>query len=191
MKLSWMSLTCARPYFLRVLPVAIVLVCIASYVQLTAEEVVVEEEESETVEQPSEEGDSEAETPIEELSAIELILMRDPTDEDYEATVKCVNKRRIRNVEVLSDRFVLLEMQTKDKYLIQLKRRCNSIKRGEFIRIDSRTGRFCRGDSVRGTLAEFPGVTDWGAPCRVPGFEPINDVQLEQLKLGLASKTVE
>lgn len=126
-----------------------------------------------------------------ELTPIEKILLRDPTAEDYEATVKCVNRRQIRNVEVLSDRFILLDMQSKEKYLIQLKRRCMSIKKGEFIRIDSRTGRFCKGDSVRGVVGAVPGMTNYGPPCRVPGFEPINDVQLEQLKLGLASKTVE
>ena len=165
---------------------ASVFACVLTLPVFCAEESVeAENEDGETVEHV----DSEEQP--DELSPIEKLLLREPTDEDYEATVKCVNRRQIRDVDVLSDRFILIEMQSKEKYLIQLKRRCMSIKRGELIRIDTRTGRFCKGDTVRGMVGNVPGMPNYGTPCRVPGFEPINDVQLEQLKLGLASKTVE
>lgn len=124
------------------------------------------------------------------FASLEEILSYEATEFDYKTTVNCLESRRIRNYDVLSARFILVQMRDKDtKYLIQLANKCPAMTQGATLRFDSRRGssaRVCANDSVRATMA-----TDWGPPCRLPGFEPVNDVQLEQLTRGIVTDRVE
>lgn len=124
------------------------------------------------------------------FATLDEILAYEANEYDYKTTKQCVESRRVRDYDVLSDRFILVQMRDVDtKYLIQLDRKCVGMTRGATLRFDSRRGsslRVCTNDSVRANMA-----TDWGPPCRLPGFEPINDVQLEQLQRGLVSERVE
>lgn len=124
------------------------------------------------------------------FDTLEEILAYEASEIDYRTTRRCLESRRIRDYDVLSDRFILVQMRDiKTKYLIQLDRKCAGMTKGATLRFDSRRGsslRVCTNDSVRANMA-----TDWGPPCRLPGFEPVNDVQLEQLKRGLVSERVE
>ena len=124
------------------------------------------------------------------FSTLEDILAYEASEYDYKTTRRCVESRRVRDYDVLSDRFILVQMRDLDtKYLIQLDRKCAGMTKGATLRFDSRRGsslRVCTNDSVRANMA-----TDWGPPCRLPGFEPINEVQLEQLTRGLVSERVE
>lgn len=124
------------------------------------------------------------------LATLEEILEHEASAHDYEMTLNCLSSRRIRDYDVLSERFILVQMRDKEtKYLIQLDRKCVGLTKGATLRFDSRRGstlRVCTNDTVRATMA-----TDWGPPCRLPGFEPVNEVQLEQLTRGLVSHRVE
>lgn len=124
------------------------------------------------------------------FTTLEDILAYEASEIDYRTTRRCLESRRIRDYDVLSDRFILVQMRDiETKYLIQLDRKCAGMTKGVTLRFDSRRGsslRVCTNDSVRANMA-----TDWGPPCRLPGFEPVNDVQLEQLKRGLVSERVE
>lgn len=124
------------------------------------------------------------------FTTLEEILAYEASERDYQTTRRCLESRRIRDYDVLSDRFILVQMRDiKTKYLIQLDRKCAGMTKGATLRFDSRRGsslRVCTNDSVRANMA-----TDWGPPCRLPGFEPVNEVQLEQLKRGLVSERVE
>lgn len=124
------------------------------------------------------------------FATLDEILAYEANEYDYKTTKQCVESRRVRDYDVLSDRFILVQMRDVDtKYLIQLDRKCVGMTRGATLRFDSRRGsslRVCTNDSVRANMA-----TDWGPSCRLPGFEPINDVQLEQLQRGLVSERVE
>lgn len=124
------------------------------------------------------------------FTTLEEILDYKASEIDYQTTRRCLESRRIRQYDVLSDRFILVQMRDiKTQYLIQLDRKCVGMTKGVTLRFDSRRGsslRVCTNDSVRANMA-----TDWGPPCRLPGFEPVNEVQLEQLKRGLVSERVE
>ena len=124
------------------------------------------------------------------LTTLEAILAYEANDFDYKTTRRCLESRRVRDYDVLSDRFILVQMRDLDtKYLIQFNRKCVGMTKGATLRFDSRRSsstRVCTNDSVRANMA-----TGWGPSCRLPGFEPVNEVQLEQLKRGLVSDRVE
>lgn len=124
------------------------------------------------------------------FATLEEILSYEATEFDYKTTVNCLESRRIRNYDVLSDRFIVVQMRDKDtKYLIQLNNKCPAMTQGATLRFESRrssSARVCAHDTVRANMA-----TDWGPPCRLPGFEPVNDVQLEQLTRGIVTDRVE
>ena len=126
----------------------------------------------------------------EDFSSLEDILNYEATDADYQSTENCLEKREIRDYDIISQRFIVVRMRDEnEKYLIQLTRRCVGVTKGTTLRFDSRrsgTLRMCANDSIRGSMGN-----QWGPPCRIPGFEPVNAVQLEQLTRGLFSGRVE
>ena len=151
-----------------------------------------EDTDSDGMEEPS--NDSKTETDEDDadetFSSLQEILDYEATQDDYSRTERCIDSRRIREYDVLSQRFILIQMRDKsEKYLVQLKRKCVGLAQGVTLRFDTRRGnlgQMCINDYVRADMS-----AEWGPPCRLPGFEPVNDVQLEQLIRGLKTQRVE
>lgn len=124
------------------------------------------------------------------LESLQDILDYESTDADYKLTNRCIDRRDVEDYDILSQRFVVVQMRNdKEKYLIQLSRKCIGLTKGALLSFDTRrsgTLRMCANDTIRASMG-----TEWGPPCRIPGFEPVNDVQLEQLTRGIYSGRVE
>ena len=114
------------------------------------------------------------------LSAEEL-LKRNPEQDDYVDTVRCVDSRRVRDTEVLDERHVALRMRRDEYYLIQFERRCPGLRRGKPVMMEPRASRLCVHDSIRG-LYEFGSSMSPGARCSIPGFQLVTKEQLSALK---------
>ncbi|MCY4143626.1 MAG: hypothetical protein OXG08_08080 [Gammaproteobacteria bacterium] len=118
------------------------------------------------------------------------ILAYESSDDDYKLTKRCIDRREVEDYDILNQRFIVVQMRKdEEKYLIQLPRKCVGLTKGALLSFDVRrsgTLRMCANDSIRASIG-----TEWGPPCRIPGFEPVNDVQLEQLTRGLYSGRVE
>ncbi len=158
----------------------------------TTIELASENTDSDGMEEPSNDSETESdeEDSDETFSSLQEILDYEATQDDYSRTERCIDSRRIREYDVLSQRFILIQMRDKsEKYLVQLKRKCVGLAQGVTLRFDTRRGnlgQMCINDYVRADMS-----AEWGPPCRLPGFEPVNDVQLEQLIRGLKTQRVE
>ena len=153
-----------------------------------------------SAEEPVAESETEDEQPLDEsvskrqkdyiFNSLEDILAYESSDDDYKLTKRCIDRREVDDYDILSQRFIVVQMRRdEEKFLIQLPRKCVGMTKGALLSFDVRrsgTLRMCANDSIRASIG-----TEWGPPCRIPGFEPVNDVQLEQLTRGLYSGRVE
>ena len=157
----------------------------------------VEDSDKPNTTQDSSESEDEFGTLFEDVDAYKTkftslaeILSHEATETDYPTTRNCLDSRRIREYEILSERFVVVYMSNKqDKYVIQFDRKCGGMTTNSTLRFDTRRGstmRICANDTIRPTIAN-----EWGHGCRIPGFEPVNDVQLEQLTRGVQMNLVD
>ena len=163
--------------------------------QSSSEEKTEEQQAEPTESEEAEEGTEEVPLVAEEgeITSLEQILASEISDREYEHTVRCIDNRKVKDYDVLNNRFVIAVMKNQDKYLIQLKRKCAGLRVGALLRFDSHRGntaRICANDYIRSSILEAPGRIEWGPPCRIPGFEPIEDAQIEQLRRGLQSQRV-
>ncbi|MCE2437419.1 MAG: hypothetical protein J4F97_05345, partial [Pseudomonadales bacterium] len=173
-----------------------------------------EEEGSEaesTVEEAAEESEPDAEKPLdesfsdlfgedEEFELEEIFGVDDPEldgyeDEeeevDYPETENCINIKRMRSHEVLSDRFVVIHMAGGKRYLIQFEHSCAGLRPRSLIAFNRRGLRLCKNDELRAELSSSGGNTLWSGPCRIPGFEPVTEHQIDLLKSGLMTERVD
>ncbi len=125
---------------------------------------------------------------------IEDILSREATDEDYDTEARCIDTGRVRQYDVLSDRFILIEMRNEEMYLIQFEKKCIGLEEKGTLSFDVRSSslnRLCRNDAIRPVEFRSRGMQDVGAICVIPTFQKVTAVQVDQLKRGLASERVE
>ena len=119
------------------------------------------------------------------------ILEQDPDSEEYSNTLRCINASRMRTHEVLSDRFVIIHMSGDKKYLIQFEDRCMGLNPTSMVTFTRRSMRLCKDDELRVQISSAGGTGVWSGPCRIPGFEPVTEAQIDLLKQGLESERVE
>ena len=58
------------------------------------------------------------------VSAVEEILKRDPKISDYVDKERCINRNRIRQMQVLDEKHVSIQVSRDNFYLVQFKHRC-------------------------------------------------------------------
>ena len=120
---------------------------------------------------------------------VEDLLNGDPQARDYVDEPHCISTRTIRGTDVLDDRHVVFEVNRKKYYLVQFPRRCPDLAPNNPVFFESKSGRLCRKDSIRGARrgallgAEF-GVSP-GMPCSIPGFQSTTKEQVVMLKNAL------
>ena len=116
--------------------------------------------------------------------SLEELLQSNPTNRDYQTTLRCINRAAIRNHEILNQRMMVFTLLGKGrpKFLVQFGKTCHGLTRESTVNLESRgTTRICAGDWVRTETMEF-GQRAWGPRCNIPGFEPITEHQLSTLK---------
>ena len=124
----------------------------------------------------------------EESLSIEDILSAEVKEDDYRKTERCINTRKIRKLDVLSDRIGVFEMRDDKLFLMTLKHRCLGMRRNATYNLEQRrTASFCKGDDIRFIDPAGLMLRNWGPPCDVPGFEEVTEGQVQLLKEGIKS----
>lgn len=119
--------------------------------------------------------------------SVEDLLTRDPDAADYSNTKRCLNRRRIRQTQVLDEKHVSIQVGRDEYYLIQFRHRCPGLRRGGAVMFESRSNSLCAHDSLRA-------MDDWGtqirpgSPCPIPGFQSITKEELLYLKDALKAE---
>ena len=122
----------------------------------------------------------------EEPLDVEEILSAEPESSDYVESVRCLPASRIQSVTALDDRHIVFRISRKERYLVQLSRRCPGIRRNDMIVYESGGGyQVCRNDSIRGTYGFGPGNRQLGPRCLISEFQRITPEQLDLLRESL------
>jgi len=123
------------------------------------------------------------------------VLNRKPYPKDYANKINCVIADDVREYDVLSSRFIVLEVRRIDeKVVIQFDAICVGLKPNSRLGFQMRTsnGRLCKDDHINVYSQDVFNTTGGtSGSCRIPGFEKVSEVQLDQLKRGIALKVVE
>ena len=141
-----------------------------------------ESENNEAAVRPSEDG------PKSTVSAVEEILNRDPEISDYVDKERCINRNRIRQMQVLDEKHVSIQVSRDNYYLVQFQHRCPGLRRGQPIMYETRSATLCVHDSLRTMERWGFGRMRPGIRCRIPGFESITKEQLVHLKDALKAE---
>lgn len=153
-----------------------------------------------TLDEESERTEDEMPNPdeklLEELKTFQRLLEEnDESSREYSDDTRCIETRRIRHYQVLSERFVAFEMRLSDEiYLIQFEQKCPGLQKSGSLAFDIGSGpggRLCVSDSVRPLDSGLGTQTGTLGGCRIPSIDKITKVQLVQLERGLASNRVE
>ncbi|MYD44834.1 MAG: hypothetical protein F4W92_00555 [Gammaproteobacteria bacterium] len=149
--------------------------------------------ERETTEEEMSDADEEV---LEKLQTFQRLLDKsNESDQDYSDDTRCIETRRMRHYQVLSERFVAFEMRQSDEfYLIQFEQKCPGLQKNgslTFVMQNQRSGRLCVNDDILPLDSLLGSQSSSYASCRIPSLEKITKVQLLQLERGLTSKRVE
>jgi len=141
------------------------------------------------------ESQSEPETPPPATPAaqtpglsVDEILHRDPQRSDYVEDVRCISVRKIRSVEVIDDTHVAFHLQRNKHYLVQFKRRCPGLRRGQPIMYAPRSNNLCVLDSIRTVYERASNNFQPGVSCAIPNFQSVTKEQLVLLKDALKAE---
>lgn len=133
---------------------------------------------------------------LEKLQTFQRLLEKsDESDQEYSDDTRCVETRRMRHYQVLSQRFIAFEMRQSDEfYLIQFEQKCPGLQKNgslTFFMQSQQAGRLCVNDDIVPLDSHLGSQAVSHARCRIPSVEKITEVQLLQLERGLTSKRVE
>lgn len=129
-----------------------------------------------------------------ELSLTDVLNTK-PYPKDYANKMNCVIADDVREYTVLSSRFVVVEVRRIDEeVVIQFDKICAGLKPNSRLGFQMRTsnGRLCKDDQITVFSHDvFNATGGTSGSCRIPGFQKVSEVQLDQLKRGIALKVVE
>ena len=113
-----------------------------------------------------------------------LVLAQDMPDEK---PVHCLNLKRIKETEVLSDSHILFRMVDGKNFVNVLNHSCPGLRKDKTIMYRTSIGQLCDLDIV--TVLDDIGFGFMpGASCGLGNFRPIDDEGLEDMKMSLKDK---
>ena len=121
-------------------------------------------------------------------SQVDVLLSRDPELADYVENERCINTPQVRGVQVLDNRHVAFRVGRDKYFLVQFKRRCPGLRRGQAVMYETRSSRVCTHDPIRPLFEASFGRLEPGIPCYIPGFQSVTREQLDGLKAVLGKK---
>lgn len=136
----------------------------------------------------AQESEAEVQEAIAEPEPIDLdeILNNPLTESDYREQKKCLRIRDVDDVEVLDETLVLFHGRRGELWLNQLSSQCYGLEQEMILRFKAYAGTYCRLDPFRGT-PYFSRVAIT-AECRLGDFEPVDDLQVEALRVAVAER---
>lgn len=117
---------------------------------------------------------------------LEEILSNPLSESDYREQKKCLRIRDVDDVEVLDETLVLFHGRRGELWLNQLSSQCYGLEQEMVLRFKAYAGTYCRLDPFRGT-PYFSRVAIT-AECRLGDFEPVDDLQVEALRIAVAER---
>jgi hypothetical protein len=124
-------------------------------------------------------GETQQKTPL----TVDEILQRDPTQEDYIDTPRCIRARQIRDLDVIDDQHIVFEVARNEYYLVRFERRCPGLRRGSPVIYEpGGSGQLCVLDGIRATYDNGLGNITPGMRCAIPKFESVSKEQVVLLK---------
>jgi|GEM_PF-2418042 len=125
----------------------------------------------------------------EKALSVEEILTRDPTQDDYVKSPRCINTTRIRDMQVIDEQHIVLRVAREEYYLVRFDRRCPGLRRGRPVIYEPGSGtQLCVLDAIRATYDSGLGGISPGMRCSIPGFESVTKEQVALLKDTLQAK---
>ena len=110
------------------------------------------------------------------------LLQTDPELLHGEDTPRCINTHRIRDSEVIDEQHVAFRVSRDEYYLVQFKRRCPGLRRGNPLYFETRMNRLCEHDVIRGSYSSGVASFEPGMPCAIPEFQKVTKEQIVMLK---------
>ncbi len=133
--------------------------------------------------------DRQQQTAEEKALSVEEILNRDPTQDDYVKSPRCINTTRIRDMQVIDEQHLVLRVAREEYYLVRFDRRCPGLRRGRPVIYEPGSGsQLCVLDSIRAAYDSGLGGISPGVRCSIPGFESVSKEQVALLKDTLQPK---
>ena len=136
----------------------------------------------------AQESEAEVQEALPEPAPIDLdeILNNPLSESDYREQKNCLRIRNVDDVEVLDDTLVLFHGRRGELWLNQLSSQCYGLEQEMILRFKTYAGTYCRLDPFRGT-PYFSRVAIT-AECRLGDFEPVDEVQVEALRVAVAER---
>lgn len=117
---------------------------------------------------------------------LDEILNNPLSESEYREQKKCVRIRDVDDIEVLDETLVLFHGRRGELWLNQLLSQCYGLDQEMILRVHAYAGTFCRLDRARG-VPRF-GRFAITAECRLGDFEPLDEVQVEALRIAVAER---
>ena len=117
---------------------------------------------------------------------LEEILTNPLAESDYREQKKCVRIRDVDDVEVLDETLVLFHGRRGELWLNQLTSQCYGLEQDMILRFRAHAGTYCRLDPFRGV--PYFSTIAITADCRLGNFEPVDDIQVEALRVAVAER---
>ena len=139
-------------------------------------------------------GEQAQESATDEVSAtqdpppidLEEILSDPLSESDYREQKNCLRIRDVDDVEVLDETLVLFHGRRGELWLNQLSSQCYGLEQEMILRFKTYAGTYCRLDPFRG-MPYFSRVAIT-AECRLGDFEPVDEIQVEALRIAVAER---
>ena len=112
---------------------------------------------------------------------VEEILKEPAAADEYADSPRCIHTARIRDTQVLDGQHIVFHVRGDKYYLVRLDFACPRLRRGSGIMYESSGRRLCALNWVR-AISGLGGSSDFGPPCRIPGFQEITREQVVLLK---------
>ena len=114
-------------------------------------------------------------------------ILNNPLSEgDYREQKNCVRIRDVDDVEVLDETLVLFHGRRGELWLNQLTSQCYGLEQDMILRFRGYAGTYCRLDPFRG-VPYFSRIAIT-AECRLGDFEPVDEIQVEALRVAVAER---
>ncbi|MCR9278456.1 MAG: DUF6491 family protein [Pseudomonadaceae bacterium] len=112
-------------------------------------------------------------------------------DDAYSGGVeRCLSNHEYRNIEIVSDQYLLVRGSRGRAWVNELPRRCRGMRRDSILVTESRVGRICQSDLFRAMdRVDFGGPPIAHATCVFGVFQPVAADQVELIREALVAKS--
>lgn len=141
--------------------------------------------------QPAAEASPAVDESVEPAVDLATVLSEALPDDAYAAGgERCLSTHQYRNIEILSDQYLLVRGSRGRAWVNELPRRCRGLRRDSVLVTESRVGRICQSDLFRAMdRVDFSGPPIAHATCAFGVFQPVAADQVDLIREALLAKS--